>query len=355
MTTKYNYQQLSLTKKILSNSKFINIIKDLYPELILSNTKYNLKLLPNTIQLFAQDQEKFYLNPQDEHKFTLIKHLSDTLIEINNIAESSQNINILTQIIEIRPKGIIITQITRNYQRDEYSTFFLTKINSTRNIFSQTTINNQYPDLNLFADSIEKIYSKIFPTPNSETSLSVTPDFKIKFTAALNKDSTPNIYITLNEQDISFLYTNIKGLDPISIIYSLSQGLITPKNLNAFHLINIGELDETTFDLNRAYRFTEQEEQLVGKSLISKSPSYHQFVQQYLTNYYQTTCNNLDDNNEILKCITSKTPTSLGTRYLPAEEIPGSAPNSFPTYTITEVLNTKPKRKRKIKRKSTKT
>ncbi len=225
------------------------------------------------------NRDYFYFEGVNKEKLTLCfseKQVTIVKKEENKVAKMTINEDLLLidQIIDKRPKGIIYTLIQKQFAPSKrFQDIVLTDLTEKRFTFTQTKIksltNNNFTDLYSLLLELEKV-----------TDLKNQSDFSSEFATHMNyyydfgggRKAKDNIYPTktyFNNEDVSRLF-DIEGKDKLYRIFDLYNGVINSRNEKDFKSLKSGFLSSAVFNFKNSRGISQKEDSIVGSFKTKK-------------------------------------------------------------------------------------
>lgn len=288
------YERLKNYSELLNDENIKPIIK----EMTCGHTLYDMKRVDNKIVVSFKNKnyQNVYLELTHEN-LIFIKHnryeLEKQVIVKGPIVKSVH--------YELRPTGIIITKLSKNYEytRDSKREKYITDLYSKRYVISNNTISNLFNENPcMFGRNIVDFYKKIedFERIDSiEKHADLTTKFETHMRSFYKQDGKwiPDSYYStrtyLNGEDISVLYNSVSGRDQLLRIYDLYNGIINERNEIDIYKIHHGDAYDETFGLKEYKGITSHENMIASKSLIRPSKDYYEYINKFFKNFNSNT------------------------------------------------------------------
>lgn len=190
--------------------------------------------------------------------------------------------------VEKREKGFVITDITKDYDFSKRfdNKLVLVDLKENRYVLTNEKVKKILKNEDLNKISLISLSLKLYPKNIAEFS-----DLTTIFSTHMNyyyssldfREIKNNIYPTktyFNDEEISHLYDLVDGHDKLYRIHDLYNGLINNRDKTDIHTIHLGLLTKSGFDLRTLKGITEQENALIGESLIPVSDEYKSYLKQ---------------------------------------------------------------------------
>lgn len=235
--------------------------------------------------LSTEDGRKVFLNINENRVYLINKF--DYLVEEYMITSAGE---VYETVYEQRPKGLIVSEIKKEYHSlsDKKENLTNTAFSVNRYCFTNKTINELIPDFASSSysptklDKFRDIYHKMVRFNVESLSDYRTYYNSYIFTKYINlyseeesNDYLPNrINIYINGEDQSSLYDMINKNDKLDIAYELFMGKVSDYVMDEILNINLGIIDKDSFDLYSKLGYKDEEDYLVGGSLIKKTREF---------------------------------------------------------------------------------
>lgn len=240
-------------------------------------------------ELENEKQERINLQIGLDHLHILKKreHYIDKII-IDNDKKWYQ------RTLEKRNKGFVVTDITKEYgisKRFDNETV-LTDLTAERYIFTNENMKQMLSIEDIENQTLVHIFLTMFGK-----GINIFSDLTTKFSTHMNyyykmiddvREFRDNIYPTrtyLNEKEISDTYDLVDGADKLHRVYDLYNGIINKRNEYDIKSIHLGLLTKRSFDLKSLEGITQQENDLIGESLIPVSNEYKNYLKEFFSDF----------------------------------------------------------------------
>lgn len=262
--------------------------------------------------LIAEDGRKVLLNINTDRVYLINKFKN--IIEEYKITSAG---DVFITTYEKRPKGVIISEARKEYHnsKDDKNEKINTNLEVTRYTLSNKKINELIPDfssssfspINLakfakeYRNHIKYKIETIADTKTYYNSFLVT-HYHTLFSCQDMVSSNPSgMHIYIDGEEVSSYYETIDGKNKLDIIYDLFMGNINKDNIDTLSLITLGLMDKDGYDLYSKLKYREQEDEVVGGSIIKKSQSYKFATKKLIAqNYKISRFTNIDTREAIL-------------------------------------------------------
>lgn len=268
--TEEDYNKIKANTKLLKDKEIKSIVEELLS---------GYELISERDLTFAKDSDKITMSLEKENCLIFEKTSSSNL----QIQIVDKDLTVTEITYEIRPKGIIVSKVTKAY---DYSRFSQEKKHVV-DLFSESyvltcdTIKNKYPKIIADGSYDIKTLSQIIDitslnelaalVTNFETHIKKRPPEGNKVLGPFYKNIT-----YLNGEDVSQIYDRVEGLDQCLRIYDLYRGIINLRNINDIFYINTGVLRSEAFHLKEFKGIVNRENNLVSSN-ISLSEYYEKY------------------------------------------------------------------------------
>lgn len=231
------------------------------------------------------------LNP---NMLSLIKHENGTLSRVSVMEDE-----ILRQVdVEKRRDGVIFTEIEKQFSISECfrNKSVLVDLCEKRYVFKNDNFlfnNDDIKNWTLMRLLFKFSSASIAPMLNLETMCDLFNCFSTHMNYYVQWEGgrklKDNIYPTktyLNGEEVSSIFDVNDGPDKLYRVYDLYRGVINSRNENDINLINLGFLSQDAFDFRTLRGITEEENFIVGPSLISVSDDYINYLKELFDNKF---------------------------------------------------------------------
>jgi len=261
----------------------------------------------------SENDKNIYLKISDDN-IGIIKSSNNTFERI------SIDVSLLLshRIIEKRPDGIIYSVIFKQFLPSGRfkNELVLTDMTEDRYVFTKTNLEKLMDDFSFDEDTLGKFSLKLRTLEYNEA-LAITSDFVSRFSTHMNyygiwtdgRKIKDNIYPTrtyLNSEEVSNIFDVNDGPDKLNRVFDLYRGIINSRNEKDINWINLGFLSQDAYDLKGLKGIAEKEDSIVGKSTISVSDEYINYLKQLFNNKFGYKGDLQLDRDSILTAITYK-------------------------------------------------
>lgn len=213
--------------------------------------------------------------------------------------DNGEDIKLKEIIREARPNGTIIEVVERNYGFTKFSDKqrALVDLVSKRYVFNREI---QINDIDIYDQCVNNlsVTKNVF-----ESHMPVLVKMNRWY-----KDTPYSTHTLLNGVDISAIYDTVHGIDKISRVYDLYNGVINERNGNDIFAIHLGLLSKDGFGYKEQSGITNKEDSICGKMkekiYVNQNPEYiHQLIRNKICYKEEFNCDNLDS---LIEVITNK-------------------------------------------------
>ena len=197
--------------------------------------------------------------------------------------------------LEKRNQGFVVTDITKEYgiSKRFNNAPVLTDLTEERYILSNENMKQMLSIEDIENQTLVHIYLIM-----SGKTIKTFSNLTTKFSTHMNyyystiddvREFRDNIYPTrtyLNDNEISHIYDLVDGHDKLYRIHDLYNGIINKRNERDINSMHIGLLTDKGLDLKTVEGITEQENTLIGESLIPVSDEYKMELSEIFRNHY---------------------------------------------------------------------
>jgi len=221
--------------------------------------------------------------------------------------------------LEKRNQGFVVTDITKEYgiSKRFNNAPVLTDLTEERYVLTNENMKKMLGIQNLDNQTLVHICLIMF-----NKNIKTFSDLTTKFSTHMNyyystiddvREFRDNIYPTrtyLNDNEISHIYDLVDGADKLYRIHDIYNGIINKRNEEDIHSIHLGLLTNKGFDLKIVKGITEQENALIGESLIPVSEEYKNYLKQFFNDFNHYKGEIKFDRESLLNAIYYITPPS---------------------------------------------
>lgn len=209
------------------------------------------------------------------------------------------DLKLLQTNVEKRSNGVIVTNITKNFDFSERFNreFVLADITEDTYVFEKETATKVF-NITSFEDiKSVTLFLKVKEFEHNND-LKKHANYYSNFSTHMNyllpgrfrggyvvANSCSN-HTYLNGEEVSRLYDIVDGKDKLYRIYDLYHGIINPRNELDVNCISLGLISPYAFGLRNLRGIDKKEEQFVGKSNIVISNDYCNYVSNLLKDKY---------------------------------------------------------------------
>lgn len=216
--------------------------------------------------------------------------LKTTATRIERIAIDG-NLLLTHRTLDKRQNGIVYSIIQKQFaQSSRFKQFVLTDLVEQRFTLTRDKINILSENVDFDNTRLAHLFFKLRML-EGKVDLKSQSDYYSKFSTHMNyyldweggRKIKDNIYPTrtyLNGEEVSNIF-DVDGQDKIYRIYDLYNGIINPRNENDIKSINLGFLSQDAFNYKQLKGISEQEDSLVGTSLVKVSDTYVNYLREF--------------------------------------------------------------------------
>ena len=216
--------------------------------------------------------------------------LKTTATRIERIAIDG-NLLLTYRTLDKRQNGIVYSIIQKQFaQSSRFKQFVLTDLVEQRFTLTRDKINCLSENVDFNNTRLAHLFLKLRML-EGKVDLKSQSDFYSEFSTHMNyyldweggRKIKDNIYPTrtyLNGEEVSNIF-DVDGPDKIYRIYDLYNGIINPRNENDIKSINLGFLSQNVFNYKQLKGISEQEDSLVGASLVKVSDTYVNYLREF--------------------------------------------------------------------------
>lgn len=228
------------------------------------------------------------------NKITILKSSNNTFERIS----IDETLSLSHRTIEKRSNGIVYSIMKKQFAPSSRfkNEIVLVDLVEHRYVLTKDNLERLMDNFNFDEDRLGKFSLKLRMLENN-VDFKKASDFFSEFSTHMNyyvdweggRKIKDNIYPTrtyLNGEEISNIFDVIDGPDKLYRVFDLYRGIINRRNENDINSINLGFLSPDAYDLKSLKGITEQEDSIIGKSLISVSDEYINYLKQLFNNKF---------------------------------------------------------------------